>query len=75
MEDKKIMTKSRGVRGAAGGCAVASLVYLLARGLLTLLISALMGLAHPGASLANRWASAGSARRCFSCSSGWGPSC
>ena len=38
------MTKSRGVRGAAGGCAVASLVYLLARGLLTLLVSALMGL-------------------------------
>ena len=46
------MTKSRGVRGAAGGCAVASLVYLLARGLLTLLVSALMGLVHPGASLA-----------------------
>lgn len=46
------MTKSRGVRGAAGGCAVASLVYLLTRGLLTLLVSALMGLAHPGASLA-----------------------
>lgn len=46
------MTKSRGVRGAAGGCAVASLVYLLARGLLTLLVSALMGLANPGASLA-----------------------
>ena len=46
------MTKSRGVRGAAGGCAVASLVYLLARGLFTLLVSALMGLAHPGASLA-----------------------
>ena len=46
------MTKSRGVRGAAGGCAVASLVYLLARGLLTLLVSALMGLPHPGASLA-----------------------
>lgn len=46
------MTKSRGVRGAAGGCAVASLVYLLARGLLTLLVSALMGLAHPGAGLA-----------------------
>ena len=46
------MTKSLGVRGAAGGCAVASLVYLLARGLLTLLVSALMGLAHPGASLA-----------------------
>ena len=46
------MTKSRGVRGAAGGCAVASLVYLLARGLLTLLVSALKGLAHPGASLA-----------------------
>ena len=46
------MTKSRGVRGAAGGCAVASLVYLLARGLLTLLVSALMGLAPPGASLA-----------------------
>ena len=31
------MTKSRGVRGAAGGCAVASLVYLLVRGLLTLM--------------------------------------
>ena len=46
------MTKSRGVRGAAGGCAVASLVYLLVRSLLTLLVSALMGLAHPGASLA-----------------------
>ena len=46
------MTKSRGVRGAAGGCAVESLVYLLVRGLLTLLVSALMGLAHPGASLA-----------------------
>ena len=46
------MTKSRGVRGAAGGCPVASLVYLLVRGLLTLLVSALMGLAHPGASLA-----------------------
>ena len=46
------MTKSRGVRGAASGCAVASLLYLLARSLLTLGISALMGLAHPGASLA-----------------------
>lgn len=46
------MTKSRGVRGAAGGCAVASLVYLLVRGLLMLLVSALMGLAHSGASLA-----------------------
>lgn len=46
------MTKSRGVRGAASGCAVASIVYLLARGLLTLLVSALMGLAHPGADLA-----------------------
>ena len=47
-----IMTKSRGVRGAASGCAVASLLYLLARSLLTLGISALMGLVHPGASLA-----------------------
>ena len=46
------MTKSRGVRGAAGGCAVASLVYLLARGLLCLLVSALVGLANPAASLA-----------------------
>ena len=46
------MTKSRGVRGAANGCAVASLVYLLGRSLLTLVVSALMGLAHPGASLA-----------------------
>ena len=46
------MTKSRGVRGAAGGCAVATLVYLQARGLRPLQLSALMGLAHPGASLA-----------------------
>ena len=46
------MTKSRGVRGAAGACAAASLVYLLGRSLLALLVGALMGLAHPGASLA-----------------------
>lgn len=46
------MSKSRGVRGAAGVCAIASLIYLLARSLLTLVVSALMGLAHPGASLA-----------------------
>ena len=46
------MAKSRGVRGAAGACAAASLVYLLGRSLLALLVSALMGLAHPGASLA-----------------------
>lgn len=46
------MAKSRGVRGAAGACAAASLVYLLGRSLLALLVSALMGLVHPGASLA-----------------------
>ena len=34
------MTKSRGVRGAAGACAAASLVYLLGRSLLALLVSA-----------------------------------
>ena len=45
------MAKSRGVRGAAGACAAASLVYLLGRSLLALLVSALMGLAHPGAAL------------------------
>ena len=46
------MAKSRGVRGAAGFCAVASLVYLLVRSLLYALVSTLMGLAHPGASMA-----------------------
>ena len=46
------MAKSRGVRGAAGVCAVASLVYLLVRSLLYALVSTLMGVVHPGASMA-----------------------
>ena len=45
------MAKSRGVRGAAGVCAVASLVYLFGRSVLYAVVSALMGLAHPGASM------------------------
>ena len=47
------MAKSRGVRGAAGVCAAASLFYLLGRSVLTLLVSAVMGLLHSGASLAH----------------------
>ena len=46
------MAKSRGVRGAAGLCAVSALVYLLARSVLYAGISALMGLLHSGASMA-----------------------
>ena len=60
------MAKSRGVRGAAGFCAVASLVYLLVRSLLYALVSTLMGLAHPGPVWQNPWASARSAWRCSS---------
>ena len=46
------MSKTRGVRGAAGWCAIAAILYLLARSLLYAGISALMGVVHPGASLA-----------------------
>lgn len=46
------LAKSRGVRGAASVCALTALLYLLARSLLQLLVSALMGLGVPGASLA-----------------------
>ena len=46
------MSKTRGVRGAAGWCAIAAMIYLLARSLLYAGISALVGLVHPGASLA-----------------------
>lgn len=46
------MAKTRGVRGAAGLCALAGLVYLLARSLLYAGVSALMGLVQPGATLA-----------------------
>ena len=42
------MAKSRGVRGAAGFCAVASLVYLLVRSLLYALVSTLYGAGAPG---------------------------
>lgn len=47
------MSKTRGVRGAAGWCAIAAILYLLARSLLYAGISALVGVVHPGASLAN----------------------
>ena len=46
------MSKTRGVRGAAGWCAIAAILYLLARSLLYAGISALVGMVHPGASLA-----------------------
>lgn len=46
------MTKSRGVRGAASWCAIAALFYLLVRSLLYAGIGAVMGLIHPGASMA-----------------------
>lgn len=47
------MAKVRGVRGAAGVCALAAILYLLARSVLTLLVSGIMGLLQPGASLAH----------------------
>ena len=46
------MSKTRGVRGAAGWCAIAAILYLLARSLLYAGISALVGVVHPCASLA-----------------------
>lgn len=47
------MARVRGVRGAAGVCALAAILYLLARSVLTLLVSGVMGLLQPGASLAH----------------------
>lgn len=47
------MARARGVRGAAGVCALAAILYLLARSVLTLLVSGIMGLLQPGASLAH----------------------
>ena len=47
------MARVRGVRGAAGVCALAAILYLLARSVLTLLVSGIMGLMQPGASLAH----------------------
>ena len=47
------MARVRGVRGAAGMCALAAILYLLARSVLTLLVSGIMGLLQPGASLAH----------------------
>ena len=47
------MARVRGVRGAAGVCALAAVLYLLARSVLTLLVSGIMGLMQPGASLAH----------------------
>ncbi len=46
------MARSRGVRGAASLCAVAALLYLLARAVLYAAVSGLLGLVQPGASLA-----------------------
>lgn len=47
------MARVRGVRGAAGVCALAAILYLLERSVLTLLVSGIMGLLQPGASLAH----------------------
>lgn len=47
------LAKTRGVRGAAGWCASAALLYLLTQGVMELLISTLMGLRVPGASLSD----------------------
>ena len=46
------MARSRGVRGAASLCAVAALMYLLARAVLYAVASGVLGLLLPGASLA-----------------------
>ncbi len=46
------MKKLRGVRGAAGWCAVIALLYLLVRSVLYTAADALLGLLLPGASLA-----------------------
>lgn len=47
------IAKSRGVRGAASLCALTAILYLLARSLLQLLVSTLMGMVCPGASLSD----------------------
>lgn len=47
------MAKIRGVRGAAGWCAVTALFYLLVRSVLYAGASALLGVFRPGASLAH----------------------
>lgn len=46
------MARTRGVRGAASLCALAALLYLLARAVLYAAVSGLLGLVQPGASLA-----------------------
>ena len=48
------MSKTRGVRGAAGWCAIAAILYLLARSLLYAGISALVGVVHPEGSSRRR---------------------
>lgn len=45
------MGRTRGVRGAASWCAIAALLYLLVRALLYAVISGLLGLLQPGASM------------------------
>lgn len=46
------MARTRGVRGAAAWCGIASLLYLLARSVLYAAVSGLLGLIQPGASMA-----------------------
>ena len=50
---KSTLSNPRGVRGAASLCAVAALAYLFVQDLLTIFVSALMGMRVQGASLSN----------------------
>lgn len=50
---KSILSNPRGVRGAASLCAVAALAYLFVQDLLTIFVSALMGMRVQGASLSD----------------------
>ena len=50
---KSTLSNPRGVRGAASLCAVAALAYLFVQNLLTIFVSALMGMRVQGASLSD----------------------
>lgn len=50
---KSTLSNPRGVRGAASLCAVAALAYLFVQDLLTIFVSALMGMRVQGASLSD----------------------
>ena len=50
---KSTLSNPRGVRGAASLCAVAALAYLFVQDLLTIFVSALMGMRVQGSSLSD----------------------